>query len=619
MIPLLPPEQFDAEILDQPGSVLLDDRAPGQHCGTSYVLSDPRETIIAETAAEVPRALTCLDEQLRRGCFVAGFLAYDAGLELDKPIGSRHPLAGPLVWLGVYDQCRAFAAEQIDLGPPTPCSDIARLRLGIAEDQYLAAVQRVKQYIAAGDVYQINFTCKLRFENAGPARGLFSRLRRAHPVCHSAWINMGRRQVISLSPELFLRRTGAEVRTRPMKGTLRRGRWWEEDETLARSLPADEKNRAENVMIVDLMRNDLGRLCRPGTVQVAEALRVERYQTLFQMCSEVVGHLRDGVSTEQLLRATFPPGSVTGAPKLRAIEIIDELEHEARGVYCGAIGLFRPGGDCLLNVAIRTIVQQDGQCELGIGSGIVADSDPRAEWAEIWLKSRFLHAEHQAFELLETLLLPAGRPAMFLEEHLARLGRSAAYFGWEFPEARLRAAVERAAAEASGDCRLRLLLGDGGQCRAESSPVDRTPPEPVKALLAPRRTDPADVLLYHKTTARTAYDADWRDARRQGYFDLVYRNLDGRVTEGAITNLIAEIHGQWYTPPVECGLLPGIWRAAKLAEGRLRQRAMTLADLLGATRIVLGNSVRGDVELDALFEPGCDEPLWRRIASEGQQ
>ena len=603
--------------LDRPGAFFLDDRLPGRNDGTSYLLADPLEVILAHTRDEVPAALARLDECLAAGRWVAGYIAYEAGLELDAPIKSRHPAPQPLVWLGVYSQCRTVSARHVNLGPPGEPAAIGNPRLNVGEAEYLAAVRRAKDYIAAGDVYQINYTCRLRFDYRGPPLGLLARLRHAHPVCHSAWLNTGTEQVISLSPELFLRCEDSLVTTRPMKGTARRGRWFEEDAQQARRLAEDAKNRAENVMIVDLMRNDLGRLCRPGSIRVVRALDVERYRSLFQMTSTVQGRLRPGTTASALLRATFPPGSVTGAPKLRAMAIIDELERESRGVYCGTMGLFRPGGDCLLSVAIRTIVCRDGVCTLGVGGGIVADSDPQAEWREMQLKSKFLAAEPASFQLLETMFAGDRRPPSYRRKHFERMRRSALYFGWDFPAARLQAALKRVAARGSGNRRLRLLLAENGTCRVESAQAHGQRPAgtPVRLRLSTRRVDPDDIFLYHKTTQRSAYDADYRDAAAQGFFDLLYRNLSGEIAEGAITNLMAQIDGRWVTPPLRCGLLPGIWRAQKLAANYATERPFSLDDLLRAARIVVGNSVRGDFEVEEIVDGGDGRTLWHRPAN----
>jgi para-aminobenzoate synthetase/4-amino-4-deoxychorismate lyase len=265
----------------------------------------------------------------------------------------------------------------------------------------------------------------------------------------------------------------------------------------------------------------------------------------------------------------------------------------------------------LLNVAIRTIVQQDQQCELGVGGGIVADSDPSAEWAEMWLKGRFLFAQDRSFELLETLRVQPGNEPVFLEAHLERMRRSASYFGWDFPENRLRALVDHVAAETQADRRLRLLLKENGYCRIETSLMPSSSNQPVRVLLAARRVDPGEVFLYHKTTAREAYDRDWRAAQDQGFFDLVYRNLMGEFTEGAISNIVAEIEGCWYTPPLAGGLLPGIWRAAQLAGGQVEERTLTLENLSRCSRLILGNSVRGAVGIDALVDQENGSLLWK--------
>ncbi|MFH1742699.1 MAG: aminodeoxychorismate synthase component I, partial [bacterium] len=567
-------------ILDTSGTVFIDDRDAGLDRGSSYSLCDPIDIIIAQSVNEVAEALIRLDERIRAGKYVAGYIAYDAGLALDKPIRSRHSHPSPVLWLGVYDNCLRFEADKVDLGESGAVTDVQDIRLNIDESEYLDRVERAKQYISAGDVYQVNYTCKLRFKHTARPASLFARLRRAHPVPHAAFINTGEEQVISLSPELFLRREGQKVLTRPMKGTMKRGRWFEEDQAMMRRLSTDEKNRAENLMIVDLMRNDIGRVCRIGQVDVTRLFHVERYASLFQMTSDVVGVLQEETSARDLLRAVFPPGSVTGAPKIRAMEIIDELEHEARGVYCGSIALFQPNGDCLLNVVIRTIVQRGEECEMGVGSGIVADSDARLELAETRLKGYFLGAEHRSFHLLETMRLRADGKFVFLEEHIERMRGSAAYFGWDFPETCLREALEGVASKVTGDTRVRLLLAEDGNSRVQCSEIGPPSNQPVRVLLASRKTDPSDLFSYHKTTRREAYDADWRKAHEEGYFDLIYLNTNGEVTEGAITNLIANIDGRWFTPPLRSGLLPGIWRAQKLKQNHVEERVLTWEDLL---------------------------------------
>ena len=576
-------------ILQSPGTVVIDDRDPERATRRTLLFSDPEGVIVARGSEEVAGALERIDAALAAGKHLAGYLAYDAGISLDKPIQSRHAPTVPVIWLGVYS---GFA--EVDLGELERDSavDIGKVRLNVAEEEYLACVDRIRDYIAAGDVYQVNYTVKLLFEHTKPAWQLFARLRRAHPVGYSAFIDTGEAQAVSISPELFLRREGDAILTRPMKGTARRGRWYEEDVEAAEQLAADSKNRAENIMIVDLMRNDIGRVCEMGGVSVPRVFHIERYPSLFQMTSDVHGRLREGVAASELLRAVFPPGSITGAPKIRAMEIIDQLEHESRGVYCGCIGYLGPS-DWLLNVAIRTVVQRGEHCEMGIGSGIVADSDPASEFAETLLKGRFLDAEAIDFELLETLLYMPESGYHLLAEHIERMRRSAEYFGWGFPEEAVRDALDGVAVEASGTVRVRLLLGRDGSCQCEWAAMDAPPDADVKLLLVEREVDPSDVFLYHKTTRREAYDAELHEARERGFFDALHVNTRGELTEGSITNILLELDGEWFTPPMESGLLPGIWRARVLAEGKARERVLTLDDLRRATRVIAGNSVRG--------------------------
>lgn len=606
-------------ILETPGMVIIDDRDPERAVQRTLAFTNPVDVLIANTPDEVPDSLSRMDASLASGKYLAGYLAYDAGIGLDKPIESRHAPSMPLIWLGVYDGYSEIDMGELECGS---ADDTGNFRLNITEDEYLACIDLIREYIAAGDVYQVNYTVKLLFEHAQPAWSLFTRLRQEHPVGYSAFINTGQAQIVSISPEMFLRREGDRVLTRPMKGTAHRGRWYEEDMEAAINLASDPKNRAENLMILDLMRNDLGRICEVGGVSVPRMFHVERYSTLFQMTSDVEGQLCGNTSTSQLLRAVFPPGSITGAPKIRAMEIIEELEHDSRGVYCGCIGYFQPTGDCLLNVAIRTIIQRGEQCEMGLGSGIVTDSDPQAELAETLLKGRFLQSEHRdnsehpelvegvegQFELLETLLYCPGSGYSLLTEHLTRMRNSSEYFGWRFREEAVKDALHRAAANinahAKGDARVRLLFNRDGSCRAEWTQVGAPPSTPVKLLLSARRIDPADIFLYHKTTRRQAYDVDLIKARQRGFFDVLYANTRGELTECSVTNIIVEIDGQWYTPPLDCGLLPGIWRARMLGEGKAVERLLTLDDLRRATRVIIGNSVRGAISVASITRDG---------------
>ncbi|MHB0998456.1 MAG: aminodeoxychorismate synthase component I [Armatimonadota bacterium] len=603
---------FDHSMLYQPGTVLIDCRNIKSCSGYTHVFTEPSDLITALTPDEVASALRRLDEYLEYGFYIAGYLGYEAGLNLDKPIISKHKQSMPLIWLGVYKRCLVFDSETLDLGCVGELNDISDIRLNITEDDYLNNIRIIKEYITAGDIYQLNFTCKLLFEHHKPALHLFSRLRKAHPVCHSAFINTGDMQIVSLSPELFLERAGKRVLTRPMKGTSSRGRWFEEDIEIARQLPLDIKNRAENVMILDLMRNDLGRVCVAGGVSVPEMFKVEAYRSLFQMTSDVEGILRDEISVSDILKASFPPGSITGAPKIRAMEIIDQLEHESRGVYCGNIGMFRPGGDCLLNVAIRTIIQRGSHCEMGVGSGIVADSEPNAELRETLLKGQFLRMEPPKFKLLETLLYRVEIGYVFLDEHLRRMEKSSLYFGWRFPEQYLRNALLVTAADieasrnslSEGNVRVRLLLSQNGECYSEWSDTGTAQTGLVNLLLAETQTDPADVFLYHKTTQRDVYDKDIHEARKNGYFDLIYTNIYGELTEGSITNLAVELDRQWYTPPLNCGLLSGIWRQSFIDAGTFTERILSIEDLYRATRVMVGNSVRGSLEVGSISQDG---------------
>jgi para-aminobenzoate synthetase/4-amino-4-deoxychorismate lyase len=449
-------------------------------------------------------------------------------------------------------------------------------------------------------VYQVNHTLRLRGRFSGDPLGLYRRLRAAQGGGLSAVLHLGDRAVVSASPELFLERRGALVRARPMKGTARRGRFAEEDERIAAELAASGKDRAENVMIVDLVRNDLGRVARTGSVSVASLCRVERYPTVFQLTSTVEARLVPGAGLLALFRAAFPCGSITGAPKSTATRIIAALEGSPRGAYCGAIGHVAPGGDGAFNVAIRT-VEIDlarGEAVVGIGGGVTWSSSAEGEWDEALAKAAFLAERPAPFELVETMRLEDGGFPL-LPRHLARLAASARHFGFALDLARVEAALLRERTAAAGEGRrVRLLVASDGSVRTESGPLPAPAAEPLPVALARARVSRRDPFLFHKTTRREVHDAARRE--RPDAFDVVLANEEGELTELTIGNLVLELGGERVTPARDSGLLAGVFRAELLASGAVRERPVRVGELACARRLWLVNAVRGWVPLRLL-------------------
>ncbi|QEX22630.1 aminodeoxychorismate synthase, component I [Hypericibacter adhaerens] len=580
--------------------VLLDDNRSPE--AGSRLYADPVEILRCDDPADVEAVLARLAGAPSRGLHAAGFLSYELGYVLEPKLAPLMPAgrAGPLIWMGLFRepvllsraQTAAFIDREIEgphrLGEIAPSWDRAA---------YGRAFRQVREYIAAGDVYQINLTFKLGFEVAGDPLSLYRELRAKQHVAYGAVIRTEADWILSLSPELFVRIEDDRAIGKPMKGTAARGRTPEEDEAARAFLRSDEKSRAENLMIVDLIRNDLGRIARIGSVKVAGLFEVETYETVHQMISTVAARLLPGIGPDEVIRRLFPCGSITGAPKVRAMEIIRELEAAPREVYTGAVGWMAPDGDLCLNVAIRTLrIDAQGRAEMGIGSGLVYDSDEAAEYEECLLKARFLTEPHQPFELIETLLWQRGQGWTLMERHLERLERSAGYFGFPCDPETVRAQLEAASLGFSGACcRVRLLLDREGAIRITATVI----PAPSAAgvlryVLSDRVTDSRDPFLYHKTTRRALYDGEHeRWARETGCDEVIFLNERGELTEGSRTNLFIERGGRLLTPPLSSGLLDGTLRRELLATGRAQEAVLTLEDLARAEHVFLGNSVRG--------------------------
>lgn len=584
-----------------PGSVLLDTQrpGPGEEAG-ALLFARPRHVLVAHRPSEVASLLEALAAEARRGRYVAGYLAYEAAYALDRTGFPDPPApAGPLAWFGVYDAPERLAPADLEtrLAAAAPAT-VSPPRLAWDRATYRTRVEAVRRHIREGDVYQINLTAPLRFRFAGDPLGLYRRLRHAQRVAYGAVVRTETAWILSLSPELFVRRDGDRLTARPMKGTARRGPDVAADEAVARSLAASAKDRAENLMIVDLLRNDLAVVAEPGSVRVPALFTVERYETLWQMTSTVTARARPGVTVADVLRALFPCGSVTGAPKRRAMQLIRHLEPGPRGVYCGAIGVVRPGGDFVFSVPIRTVELIGAEGRMGVGSGIVWDSDPDAEYAECLLKGRFLTSAPPGFRLLETMRTEGGTVAL-LEEHLARLRAAAAYFGFWLDEEVVRTVVrERASA---GPHRLRLTVGVDGDVQAEVGPLETDPLR--TAVLYPEPVPEDDPFLRHKTTHRPVYARALAWARSQGADEALLRTADGRLTEGTRTNVWIERDGRLLTPSLERGGVPGVYRAHLLrTDPRAAEAPLRVEDLGRADRVLLSNAVRGLVPV-VLLEP----------------
>jgi len=638
-IPL--PAEIYALVEQTPATVLLEggkqNYSETREKPWTQLFTAPSRVCVAYSAAEIPPLFADLESAMAAGHCAAGFFSYECASCFEPKAGTRAPKSGePLAWFGIYARSYAFDHQLGSfVGGEPPELERFRSQLQIeeaadrapepeivaefalTETEYARRIAAIHEWIRAGDVYQLNFTAPMRFEVPGSAAALYSRLRARQPVDFGAFLHWQPNcRILSFSPELFFRidDDGATRRivTRPMKGTAPRGRTTREDREIAKWLHNDAKNRSENVMIVDLVRNDLGRVAQTGSVRVEELFSVERYPTLWQMTSTVSAELRPGVGFHDIFRALFPCGSITGAPKVRAMQLIAELEDSPRGVYTGAIGFFSPW-QTVFNVAIRTLELDGAWGTMGVGSGVVIDSDPAQEFRECLLKAEFLTglgacaatpvaqsvrivSQPDRFFLIETMLWDGSYP--LIELHLDRLEDSAGYFGFACDRAAVKAALMGFAKGFADRAprRVRLLVDRDGSPKITDEVLPRLAAEQRIGCvrIAEQRTDPADRMLYHKTTHRPIYARAFEQAARDGFDDALFLNLRGELTEGAISNVFIEKDGRWFTPPVECGLLPGVYRRHLLeTRSEIEERVLFLEDLRHADAIYLANAVRG--------------------------
>lgn len=536
----------------------------------------------ADRAEDVP---SLLDELEARSGISVGYVAYEAGAGFDAA-QSVHAGRAPYAEFAQFE--RAVVAEL-----PTDTSACLPTSTWLArtdEREYERCIDTHLRAIARGDFYQVNQTLRLIREGNLDSWSTFLSMVRAQGAAYGAYLDFGDRVVISVSPELFFRRERGKITCEPMKGTRRRGRWPAEDELQRVELMNSDKDRAENLMITDMVRNDLGRIAEPGSVQVIELFTVRPYPAMWQMVSQIEATTTAKLS--QVFAATFPAASITGAPKIKAMQQIYQFEPDPRGVYCGAVGTIESGGRSLFNVAIRTAVYEPcaERTIYGVGSGIVADSNSSEEWAECWVKAEVVTREWPEFDLFETLRCHGGVP-LDLEKHHERMSFSAGAFGFKIPDLEeFRRITAGALAGFNGDARLKLTLIRTGNLMAEVTPFEPWPAELTLALSG-EKVDPAAWWLYHKTTVRGFYQR--AKAQLTTANDALLVNIHGKITETTRANVAVSLDGRWCTPPLQDGLLPGIFRATLLGAGILEERSIHVSDLRRARGLIVLNSLRG--------------------------
>ncbi|WP_434053610.1 MAG: aminodeoxychorismate synthase component I [Roseibium sp.] len=581
-----------------PGSVLLLDLLKQR---SARLFENPAEIVSCTALENVPGCLARLEAAQGEGRFAAGFLAYELGFAFEEKLKHRfEPTDEPLLWFGIYDSVREIpidvAKELLSRSAVSEDAALGAPVFDMERETYATAFERVRDHLAKGDIYQVNLTMRAQLSHEGAPEALFLDLMQRQPVEFAAFIRMPDRSVLSLSPELFLERQRDVLRTRPMKGTAPRGRFASEDKRIARDLASDPKQRSENTMIVDLMRNDLSRIADTGSVRVTKLCEVERYKSLHQMTSTIEAKLPGHAGFSSIIRNLFPCGSITGAPKLSAMQIAHDLESGPRGIYTGSIGYLAPGGDFRLNVAIRTLVlRDDGTGQAGTGSGVVFDSGAAPEYDECILKLKFMTEDIPDFDLIETMAYDPSEGFLLFERHLQRLQKSADYLGFRSDPDAVRAELLQKASHFTGPRRVRLLMNADGEISITST--DLTPVDAntvFNLVLATERTRSSDRFLYHKTTNRAFYDETRaRYQAETGCQEVLFVNEDGFLTEGSYMTLFLKKDGILLTPALHHGLLPGTFRAGLLERGLAREADLTEEDLATAETVFVGNSVRG--------------------------
>ncbi len=567
----------------------------------SYYFFNPIKKIMLNSKTELNKFFDEVEFYTRK-YYLAGFMSYELGYFLDENFFNMDCKTDiPYAVFGVYDspiifnhKTKQFQRESLEFKSKPGEYFIDDLHLNISEEKYIQNIEKIKRYIYAGDIFQVNYTLKYKFNFRGDIFNFYSFLKQYQPVGFNAFIKFDDYYILSNSPELFFNIKNNIIKAKPMKGTIGRGKNIYEDKRNSGFLQNDLKNISENTMITDLLRNDIGKISEFGSVQVADMLQVEKYKTLFQMTSVIKGELRKNLSIYEIIKSIFPSGSITGAPKLRSMEIITELEKESRQIYTGAIGFIAPNKDSCFSVAIRTALIKDGAGELGIGGGILFDSVASDEYAEAKLKAKFFNLKYNPeFFLIETILYDKNK-FQYMDLHLKRLYESALYFDFKFDAEKIKSAIRDIACnfDKNKKYKIRVLLSETGSVKIEYKSVYIQENDfVIKISNIP--TDSNDIFLYHKTTNRTLYNKELDIAKKNNCFDVIFYNENGYITEGAITNIYIKRENKFFTPPINDGLLNGIIRRRFMKKHRIMEKHITLQDLIGSEKVFISNSIIG--------------------------
>ncbi|MDH4262308.1 MAG: bifunctional anthranilate synthase component I family protein/class IV aminotransferase [Spirochaetia bacterium] len=559
----------------------------------NYLFKDAAKTIIANNPSEIESALNLIDEYTNQGKYLCGYFSYEASCYLKGLHVSLLDNGMPMVWFGVFDNPILIQDEKVS-------NDYYLTEFKASKDfkNYSEGFKKIKKYIEDGVVYQINYTFGLHFSFYGDQTSLFYDLKQNQKSSYNFMFSFDDKHILSLSPELLFYKNNRKILTKPMKGTISRNSNPIIDQANKEKLRNSLKNKAENAMITDILRNDLGIICEHGTIQVEKYLEIEEYPTLYQMTSTVSGTLKKEIRYKEIFKAMFPIASITGAPKIEAMKKISEIENEKRGIYTGAIGIIQPNGEAIFNVAIRTLELNKSKGRICVGSGIVYDSDEIDEYNESLLKASFITLNKKEFYLFETMLFKHKKITL-LNLHLERLKKSAIYFNFRYYEDKILTAINEiivTCIQYNKNVRIKLKLYPDGKMQVEHKPVENIflkKNQPYRLALSNEKINSKDVFNYHKTNLRQLKDEKYRGAIDLGFNEVIFINEKDEVTECCVHNIAMESGGRWYTPPLISGLLPGTFRQYLLNKKYLVERKISMDDLKKADKILLINSVRG--------------------------